>query len=124
MEPNMPAKPDATYLDKVDCFAQKTETEEAIRIDSEVDRVYLDTSGPVEVVDPVLKRRIRVTKGGSQSTVLWNPWITKSQQMPDLGTDEYLRMVCVESGNVAHNKISLSPGQSSVLRVQLSSEPL
>ncbi len=114
----------ATYLDKVANFAQKTETEEAIRIRSEVDRIYLNTTEPVEILDGGLNRKIRIEKQGSLSTVVWNPWIAKAHQMPDFGNDEYQRMLCVESGNVASNQISLPPGESSTLMVKITSEPL
>lgn len=113
-----------SYLDKVANFAKKTEKNEAITVGSEVDRIYLNTTGPIEVLDPKLKRRIRVEKHGSLSTVVWNPWIAKAQQMPDFGNDEYLRMVCVESGNVSSNQISLPPGETSKLTVILSSQTL
>ena len=112
------------YLDKVANFAQQTETNDALRISSEVDRIYLNTTGAVEIADPQLGRRIRVEKQGSTSTVVWNPWTAKAQQMPDFGNEEYERMVCVESGNVASNQIKLPPGQTSTLSVKLSSEPL
>ena len=97
---------------------------EAIRISSEVDRTYLNTTGEVEVLDERRSRKIRIEKQGSVSTVVWNPWIAKAQQMPDFGNDEYERMVCVESGNVGSNIIRLPPGERSKLMVQLSSEPL
>jgi D-hexose-6-phosphate mutarotase len=113
-----------TYLDKVQNFAQKTETADAIRISSEVDRIYLDTTAAVEICDPRAGRKIRVEKQGSNSTVVWNPWIAKSQQLPDFGGEEYQQMVCVESGNVASNSIKLPPGETSALKVKLSSEPL
>jgi D-hexose-6-phosphate mutarotase len=113
-----------SYLDKVDNFTPKTEASDPLQISSEVDRVYLDATGPVEVLDPKLGRRIRVEKSGSASTVVWNPWVTKAQQMPDFGNDEYKQMVCVESGNVGRNKVSLPPGRSVALRVQISSGPL
>lgn len=112
------------YLDKVDGFAPKTETNDAIRISSEVDRVYLKTTSTVEIRDEKLKRNIRVAKSGSDSTVIWNPWIAKAQQLADFGNEEYQRMVCVESGNVASDKLTLAPGQSHVLRVELSSTSL
>jgi len=114
----------AVYEDKVEDFAQKTEADDVIRVGSEVDRVYLDTTAPVEILDPSLGRKIRVEKDGSASTVVWNPWIAKARQMPDFGNDEYLQMVCVESGNVARNKLILPPGKTSVLTVRLSSAPL
>jgi D-hexose-6-phosphate mutarotase len=112
------------YLDKVASFLEKTEANDAIRISSEVDRIYLNTTGEVEILDPRLGRRVRVQKSGSASTVVWNPWIHRAQQMSDFGNDEYEQMVCVESGNVAANSITLPPGGISTLEVQLSSETL
>jgi D-hexose-6-phosphate mutarotase len=113
-----------SYLDKVENFARKTESADNVRIASEVDRIYLDTAAPVQIVDPRLGRRIRVEKEGSLSTVVWNPWIAKAQQMPDFANDEYQSMVCVESGNVASNCIELPAGRTSKLTVTLSSESL
>lgn len=114
----------STYLDKVADFAAKQETGEAIRFASEVDRVYLNAAGETQIVDTNLKRRIRIAKSGSDSTVVWNPWIAKAKQMPDFGDQEYLQMVCVESGNVNRNHRTLAPGRSSALKVVLSSEGL
>jgi D-hexose-6-phosphate mutarotase len=110
-----------SYLDKVANFSKKTEAEEAIRVASEVDRVYLDARGTVEIHDGALGRVIRIAKENSASTVVWNPWIAKAQQMPDFGNDEYQKMVCVESGNVNANKVVLGPGNSSTMKVTLSS---
>lgn len=112
-----------TYLDKV-LTGEHTETPDAIRISGDVDRVYFDTSAPVEIQDPTLGRRILVAKSGSDSTVVWNPWIEKAKAMGDFGNDEYLRMVCVESGNVGKNRITLPPGGTSVLKVEVSSRAL
>jgi D-hexose-6-phosphate mutarotase len=109
------------YLDKVENFAQKTESADAIKITSEVDRIYLATPATVEILDAKLRRKIRIEKTGSASTVVWNPWVAKAQQMPDFGNEEYRHMVCVESGNVARNRIALPSGNSSVLKVTISS---
>ena len=114
----------ATYQDKMASFLEKTETSDALRISSEVDRIYQNATGTVEILDPRFGRCIRIEKQGSASTVVWNPWIAKSRQMPDFGDEEYERMVCVESGNVASKSISLAPGGSSTLTVKLSCEPL
>ncbi len=114
----------ASYLDAVENLAPKTESADAIRFSSEVDRIYYHTEAPVEITDPKLGRKIRIEKTGGRSTVLWNPWIQKSQQIPDFGNEEYRQMVCVESGNVGPDRIILPPGQSSVLRVTLSTSPL
>lgn len=110
-----------SYLDKVANFEKKTETNDAVRISSEVDRVYLDATGSVEIRDARLGRFIQIEKEHAASTVVWNPWIAKAQQMRDFGDDEYLKMVCVESGNVNVNKTVLAPGKVSNMKVTLSS---
>jgi D-hexose-6-phosphate mutarotase len=56
--------------------------------------------------------------------VVWNPWIAKSQAMPDFGNEEYHQMICVESGNVIENRITLAPGKSHALRVRIGSRPM
>jgi D-hexose-6-phosphate mutarotase len=112
------------YLDKTANFAKKTEKEDVIRFASEVDRAYVNTTTPVEIVDSRLGRKILVEKQGSASTVVWNPWIAKAQQMPDFGNEEYTHMVCVESGNVATDALKLAPGETTTLTVKLSSASL
>ncbi len=110
------------YLDSLEGHQRKRETPDAIRFAGEVDRTYVNTSHCVEIHDAEMRRVIRVEKTGSASTVVWNPWIAKAKAMPDFGNEEYLRMVCVESGNVAENQITLTPGETAALRVKLSSE--
>ncbi len=96
------------YLDKVGPTTRKTQ-HGAIVIESEVDRVYLDTSADLLIEDSGLKRRIRIASQSARSAVVWNPWIDKAKQMEDFGDDEYQRMVCVETGNIAV-PVALSPG--------------
>ena len=112
------------YLDQLAASAQRTETDDAIRFPGEVDRAYLNTTHAVDIHDPALSRTIRVEKSGSHSTVVWNPWVAKAKAMSDFGDDEYLRMVCVESGNVAENRLTLAPGKSAALKIKLSSAAL
>jgi len=109
------------YLDSLESRLRKTETPDAIRFTGEVDRIYVNTPHTVEIRDESLRRVIRVETEHSLSTVVWNPWITKAKAMPDFGDDEYLRMVCVESGNVAVNEVGLASGETSRLKVKLSS---
>lgn len=112
------------FLDKVNNFATRTQTEVTLAVAAETDRIYLDSPGPVEVVDRSLRRKVRVEKTGGMSTVVWNPWITKSQQLPDFGDEEYRRMICVESANIGRNQVSLPPGQSAALKLKLISNAL
>jgi glucose-6-phosphate 1-epimerase len=99
----------------------KTQNESLLRIAKETNRLYLDTTSAVEIRDENLGRVIRVEKAGSNSTVVWNPWTT--QKLPDdFDPAEHKHMVCVESGNVKQNKISLAPGKTSALKVGLRSQ--
>ena len=112
----------AYYLDKTDKGARKEETADAIQITAETNRVYLDTTSTMEIYDAKFHRTVRVEKSGSTSTVVWNPWTT--QAMPgDWDRNDYQRMICVESGNVGPNKLTLAPGRVASLRMVLSSRP-
>ena len=102
---------------------RKIQTEARLQIPCETNRTYLDTPGTVEIRDESLRRTIRMEKYHSLSTVVWNPWTT--QKLPeDFDPAEHHQMVCVECGNVRHNKIALAPGKSSSLKVVLSSSGL
>ena len=111
------------YLDKLDQMRQKIQRG-AITFQGEVDRMYLEAEAECTISDPGLQRRICITKTGSRSNVVWNPWIDKSKQMPDFGDDEYHGMVCVETANVATDEIAILPGGQHTLGVQIRVEPL
>ncbi|MES2308169.1 MAG: D-hexose-6-phosphate mutarotase [Verrucomicrobiota bacterium] len=113
-----------SYLDKVDGGKSKTETKESIRIESEVDQVYLNTSGTTEILDESFRRRIRIQKEGSNSAVVWNPWVDKSKSMADFGDEEYVNMLCVECGNVGSHQRRLAPGDRVSTMVRISSESI
>ena len=116
---------DAHYLDNAagGNGELKTQSESPLRIAKETNRLYLDTTSAVEIRDENLKRTIRVEKSGSNSTIVWNPWTT--QKLPDdFDPAEHQHMVCVESGNVKQNKLSLAPRNASALKVILSSASL
>ena len=101
---------DGEYLDKVDGFRRKTQSG-PVAISAEVDRVYVNSPGACVISDPVLQRRILIDKRGSESTVVWNPWIEKAAKMGDLGDAGYRHMLCVESGNAADNLVDIAPGE-------------
>jgi D-hexose-6-phosphate mutarotase len=81
-----------------------------VTFSEETDRVYLGTSDPVVVHDPVMDRRLIVTKEGSTSTVVWNPWSTKGDQMADMAPGEWSGFVCVETANAADDARTIPPG--------------
>lgn len=110
------------YIDKTDGMRRKTQGSDPISITGETNRVYLDTRATCVVEDPVGMRRLVVEKRGSDSTVVWNPWIAKARAMLDLGDDEWPRMLCIESGNVAANAVRISPDQCHEMRLVIRSE--
>ena len=113
---------DCIYLDKVDDFRRKTQAG-AIIIAAEVDRLYVNAEADCLIEDRGLKRRIRIAKRGSRSTVVWNPWVEKAAKMGDFGSDTgYRGMLCVESVNAAENVVSVAPGATHSLRVVYSTE--
>lgn len=111
----------ATYLDQLtgkDCDAE----ERAIEFREETDRIYAGTHAQIVLEDPVWKRRIVICPKGSQSTVVWNPWIAKSQRMPDFGDEEYHGMCCVETANVRRQSVTLGPGERTLMSVAIREE--
>jgi D-hexose-6-phosphate mutarotase len=105
----------APYLDKVDAFARKHGEASPIAITAETDRVYPGALGTVTIVDPDWKRRIVVSKTGSATTVVWNPWIDKARAMADFGDDEWREMICVESASAGDDRVTLAPGATHLI---------
>ena len=98
------------YLDKTDSNRKKTQHDEIVIV-SETDRVYLNTRDAIELEDPLLHRRTRVTKENSLTTVVWNPWVQKAHSFSDFADDEWMQMICIESSNVSDFAVDLAPGQ-------------
>lgn len=98
------------YLDKVDGLKRKVQNAEPITIVGETDRVYLNTATTCEVDDLPGAQRLRVSKTGSATTVVWNPWVAKAAAMADFADDEWLEMVCIETANAGENTITLESG--------------
>jgi glucose-6-phosphate 1-epimerase len=103
------------YLDKTDSNRLKMQQGEIVIV-SETDRVYLNTIDAIELEDPVLRRRTRVTKDNSRTTVVWNPWVQKAHSLSDLADDEWMQMICVETSNVSDFAVDLAPGQHHTLK--------
>lgn len=112
------------YLDKTDHLARKLQTEDPIRLTSETDRPYLNTAATISLTDPALHRSLTVAKANSQTTVLWNPWSTKSATMPDMTPEAWLHMCCIETANAADNRITLAPQQAHTMEAHIIIAPL
>jgi len=113
----------SSYLDKTDRFRERVQTGE-VTITRETDRIYLNSSGPVDVNDQALGRTVRTEKVNSETTVVWNPWSEQAAKLPDLANDDWRGMLCVEACNVQSAAIQLDPGEEHTMRVSLSANPL
>ncbi len=95
-----------TFIDKVDGMRRKRQGPAPLVLAGATDSVYLDTPTACAIDDPLWRRRIIVGKDGARSTIVWNPW----QALADLGDNDWRSMICVETGSVADNAITLAPG--------------
>ncbi len=107
------------YLDNRDGNRRKTQMGE-LRLSAQTDSAFVGTSGPVEIVDEVLRRTLKTEKRNSNSTIVWNPWRDGAASMADFGADEWRRMLCVEGGNILDSAIMLPPQEIHTLAVEIS----
>src|SRR5690606_22821078 len=72
----------------------------AVSFSGETDRIYQATPAELTLVDQGWGRRIRLSAPSSRSTVVWNPWIDKSQRLSQFGPESFRSMVCIETARV------------------------
>ncbi len=112
-----------TYLDKNDGLRSKQQ-QGVITITEPTDSVYMNTTGTCLLQDAGSKRRIRVVKAGSNTTVVWNPWESGAAKLPDMDPTEWHEFIAIETVNAATNAVALSPGNTHVMRAHISVEEL
>lgn len=115
---------DTEYFDKTDDFKRKKQSESALTLTEETDRPYVGTEAVVEVIDPVLNRKIVVSKENSRTTVVWNPWSELSAKLADMNPDGWLKMVCIETANALEDSVTLKPGEAHTMSAQIFAENL
>ena len=71
------------FLDKLQSMKSYEQVGE-ITLSQETDRVYQHTASTIVLLDEGFNRKITISKKGSQSTVIWNPWREKSLAMSDM----------------------------------------
>ncbi len=108
-----------TYVDKTDGFKRKTLGGEPLRITKETDQVHVSTTAGCAIHDPVWNRRIIIEKAGSDSTVVWNPWVDKTKGMADMAPDSWKEMICLETANAGENAVHLLPGATHKLTASI-----
>ena len=74
----------------------------------ETDRTFQGTGATAVIRDG--ERSVTIARDGSDSAIVWNPWVDKSASMSDFGDDEWTGMVCVETANAKADAVTLEPG--------------
>jgi glucose-6-phosphate 1-epimerase len=97
------------FLDNTDANKERTQLGD-VAIASQTDNAYLHTQNTVDLMDPKLRRRIRLKKFDSLTTVVWNPWREAAARMPDLADEEWTQFLCVEASNILGAAVVLAPG--------------
>jgi glucose-6-phosphate 1-epimerase len=89
--------------------------------DQEVDGVVLDKGETVKLTS-LGKEAVTMTRKGSNSLVLWNPWIEKSKTLSNFNDLEYTSMFCVETTNASEDSRLVKPGKTHVMLMEISTE--
>jgi glucose-6-phosphate 1-epimerase len=108
-----------SFLDNTESNKQKTQAGDAV-LTSQTDNAFLNTENAVDVIDPKMRRRIRLKKANSLTTVVWNPWREGAHKLRDLGDDEWTQFLCVEASNILGSAINLEPSQKHTLTAVIS----
>ncbi|MEX2671206.1 MAG: D-hexose-6-phosphate mutarotase [Phycisphaeraceae bacterium] len=111
------------YLDKTDDYAQKTQPTKALSFAGETDRIYLDTPAHCRLLDVPSDREIIIEKSGSQTTVVWTPWVAKTQTLRDIPDEDWPHLLCVETGHASDNALEIAPRTSHTMTTTLSTAP-
>jgi glucose-6-phosphate 1-epimerase len=99
------------YIDKVDQGANKSQDNEAITFQGDVERVYVNGAAQSLRINDGGNAEILIKATGFNDFVVWNPWSAKAGATADLGEENYPKFVCVEAGTVAEPQ-PLKPGQT------------
>ncbi len=97
------------YRDMVAHTEHQLECHESLLINGEVDRIYADLPGAVEIHQP--QQSLLISQSGFADAVVWNPGAEKGSTISDLEPDGYQRMVCIEAAAILR-PIQLAPGMS------------
>jgi glucose-6-phosphate 1-epimerase len=103
------------YVDKTDNFRAKPAANAPFTPTGFTDRVYSNTTATCTIHDKAGKRAITIEKKNSHTTVVFNPW----RELPDLGPDEWEKMICVETVNSGPNTVTLAPKSTHVMEAHI-----
>jgi glucose-6-phosphate 1-epimerase len=107
------------FLDNTDSNKEKAQFGD-VTIASQTDNAFINTQNAVDLLDPKLRRRIRLRKVNSSTTVVWNPWQEGAMGLRDLGEGEWKQFLCVEASNIMGDAVTLAPEQEHTISAVLS----
>ena len=107
------------FLDNTDSNKEKTQLGD-VTIASQTDNAFINARNAVDLVDSKMRRRIRLVKTNSNTTVVWNPWKEAASRLRDLGEDEWEQFLCVEASNIIGSAVALAPGQEHTMSALIS----
>jgi glucose-6-phosphate 1-epimerase len=96
------------YIDKLDAFAVKQQADDII-VSQEIDRIYQKSPKQISLTDSGFNRTITISSYGSDTTIVWNPWLTSISKIADLNLESYRNFVCVETANVFTDSLTIIP---------------
>ncbi|MFZ6048179.1 D-hexose-6-phosphate mutarotase [Pseudomonas sp. CR3202] len=111
------------YIETLEDWQQRKQQGNIV-FSGETDRIYLETSRRMAILDRAWKRRIQLEVSGSASAVVWNPWIDKSKRLSQFAEDAWQGMLCIETARVTDDFLVLRPGEEHRMELKVTSKPL
>ena len=96
------------YRDSANQGREGREQAEMLTCSAEIDRIYLGASRPLRLTSGEAK--LGIAQDGFTDVVVWNPWAEKCAALPDMPTDGWRQMLCVEAA-VASTPLTVRPGE-------------
>lgn len=97
------------YRDAADGDRIRKDTGTELTIDRETDRVYHDVDRPLLLQAGNLS--LGIHQEGFPDVVVWNPWVERCVQSPDMVSSDFRHMLCIEAA-VARQPVGLAAGES------------
>ncbi len=105
------------HIDKLEDSAPEIQRE-TVEVYPAKDSVYLDQAGKALIEDKGNNRRMVIEKRNSRSSVVWNPGPEIVKGFTDIDDDAWLDFVCVETGNVLDDVVTVAANSEHTLSVQ------
>lgn len=106
------------YVDGFDAGATGRQ-DGPVRVTGAAELTFADDGEQLVVVDEERSRQVRLTSRRSRSTVVWNPGPQLVTSLRDMADDEWSQMLCVETANVGAEAVTLRPGETHTMTLEL-----